>query len=647
MKQLRVVRGSSNANESRWLSGALYQLRPFKLSFIFACSIASTLLMSACGGAGSPENSTPSKPAEVVLSLEVAQTHVLPPEGLRWPNFEAGHLRVVAERDVLILAHLTKGNMLAPNIEAWQGVKLLGRRQLANPEQLPATEGGDKPYATTAWSAVLPANWVAPGLSVRVVDGERALTALVPVSVAPKVDVTLQMLPFVLFGASKDVSGIMNMSDQQRAQASAGMPFSKTHVVEHPIGAFESNYVIIPPVEGLEAYKVSSADSLRSTKYALNHMADIAQVIHAAAGDRWLNRVTYASITMLNSKKEKIWLGSGGVSLPGTGSAASDPTFGYLWHEGGHAMSLGHSGEESSSSPPLYAYAAGSLKGSVWGFDQVNNYFRSTLTTPNSLHATCDGDKAVLWGATFQKDSNGRCYRFDPMQSADDQMGPNAEFPLFSDFNSSRMLQWALNRTHMNDEGNGLKRLDASGNWTSFTPVTEYAAQFGLLGQFPAIISKQLDFIYITHSLAGTKDISQFYKPVRHTGNATAQIDPLDNISLQKINPDQVNGKWMEYDRFCKETGCDFTLKATYQDSTTAYRILRGSSRQSWEPRKWKDDYLNAKSKDSFLQWAVNLPIPASGAKLQKLELLETPTVWAMSPAAIAKAPVAASLVLH
>ncbi len=615
---------------------------------LLVCLIGA-IVASACGGksgSDTADSQTPASSAQgAAVSLEVAQTHVVAPQGLTWPLEEAGDLKTVAARDVLVLAHGASGSLIAPKLEVWQGKVQLGKLALAAPDKLPVSEGGEQPYAKKAWSAVVPGKWVQLGLVVRVVDGARDVTDFVPISVAPEVDVTFQLLPMALFGATKEHASVMGMTDNDRAQAAAGMPFSTTKIVDHPLGSFESSYFIVPPDKGLAAAKVFSSEELKFNDRRRN-ILDFASTIHNASGDRLLNKVNYAGVTMLNSKKERdaYW---GGVAYIWSGVGVGDFSPGLLWHEGGHAMSLSHSPEAALGTPPTYPYAVGSLKGSAWGFDQANNYFRSPLTTPNSFYATCsatDVKRAMRGGQPFQQDANGRCYRFDPMHSAEDAKDPKAVFPLYSDFNSAKMLKWAHSRTRLNAAGTGLERLDAAQAWVPYQPVTKDAGQWGLFSEHPVLLNKQLDLVYVTHSLAGTPDVSQFFNPIRHTGNSVATIDPMDGVSLQKIYPDQINNKWMEYDRYCKNSGCDFTVKATYQDGTTAYRILQGSQRESWKPDVWKAKATDPKDSESFLQWAVNLPVPANGSKIQKLELLNTPKVWGMTTAAIAAAPPLATL---
>lgn len=602
---------------------------------------AAALMVTACGGGGGG-NSTKSNPtspqdAAPSVTLQVAQSHVLPPQGLKWSNDTAGHLRVSAERDTLLLARFGGTPVSAPIVDVVSGSMIVGSYALKPPKQLPPSEGGDEAFSDNTWSLMLPKDKVAPGVALRVREGGRTLSEPVALTVAPKTEVTVQMLAYLLFGAKRDTSGVMQMTDSERTQGGSGMPFTTTRFVDHPIGAFESSYLILPPNGTFTATKALSKDDIGPGG---NIVLDMTWLINEAAGDLPLNRVTFGGQYMLDSAGKRAWVG-GGVAYTGSGVAVGDPSFGLLWHEGGHAMGLGHS--PSDLRDGRYPYEAGSIKGSAWGFDQSKGYFRSPLTTPNSWYAKCDASKAERGGQLFPKDNRGRCYRFDPMHSADDQKDPQATFPLFSDYNVGRMQRWALQRDAIDDANTGFVRVNAAGDWVTWPMATANFAWDGLNAKHPALIGKDMDFVFITHSLAGTALASQFYKPVRHVGNSLQLIDPMDSVQLASIHASNGGQASASYYKYCRMSGCDYTVRATYEGmSTPTYRVLRGSARQWDKPDQWKDKVNDDKQRDSFLMWAINIPAPAGRPKLKKLELLATPMVWSMVPADIASAPVVA-----
>jgi hypothetical protein len=603
-----------------------------------ALILLSTFVLIACGG-GNEKPTSNSQSAEPQVQLQLAQSHVVPPQGLQWPNNTAGHLRISAGRDTLILAKFEGVTVTKPVLEVLQGSSVIGSYLLKPPKDLPMSEGGEGRFDANTWSINLPADKVFPGMAIKVRDGGRTLLMQNEIAVAPKTSVTFQLLSYLLFGAKRDTSGVMAMSDSERAQAAAGMPFTTSSFVDHPIGAFESSYVILPPNGTQAATKASSHNDMGPGG---NILLDMTWLINHAAGDLGLNRMTFAAQYMLKADGTRGWAG-GGVAYTGSGVSTGDPSFGLLWHEGGHALSLGHSPADYKNG--TYPYEAGSLKGSAWGYDQSKGYFRSPLTTPNSWYSNCEGVKAQRGGQLFAKNAQGRCYRFDPMHSAEDQKDPQATFPLFADYNVGRMQRWALQRDAINDSGTGFQRLGADGKWADLPIATKDNAWDGLNGQLPANTGKDMDFVYVTHSTAGTTLASQFYKPVRHIGNGLQLIDPMDSVQLASIHATNGGKASAPYYKYCRMSGCDFTVRLTYEGlADPQYRVLRGSARKWDKPDQWKDNASEEKQRDSFLMWAMNIPTPTGNPRLKKLELLETPKVWSMTPAAIADATVASVL---
>jgi hypothetical protein len=77
-------------------------------------------------------------------------------------------------------------------------------------------------------------------------------------------------------------------------------------------------------------------------------------------------------------------------------------------------------------------------------------------------------------------------------------------------------------------------------------------------------------------------------------------------------------------DWFCKNAGCDYTLKVTFADNSTQHMVVQAGF------RGWFDNALSAGVQDplsesSFKVWAVNVPAVKA---LKLIELLETPEVY-------------------
>ncbi|QDL55539.1 M66 family metalloprotease [Rhodoferax aquaticus] len=580
------------------------------------------------------------------MVIQLAQSHVVPAQGTTWSLANSPRLRVSQGRDALVLVQLNNLRATAPVLELRQGSNLVSSRALNPPAQLPPSEGGDEKFASNMWSVTVPGAEVAEGMSLLVRDGGRELNAPVAVTVAPRTDVTFQLLSFLLFGAPEDASELKAMTADEKAQGVAGMPYTTSTFVRHPLGAFESSFLVLRPDGTHAASKITNADGLSGRD---NPLLDMVWTINDATGDETLQRVTYGSVFMKKANGERKYWG-GGVSWTGSGGAVGDPGFGLLWHEGGHAMSLGHSPADYDGGG--YPYLDGSLKGSAWGYDQSKNYFRAPFTAPDSYYATCQGDKAARGGRSFAKDSRGRCYRFDPMHSADEQKTTKAAFPLFSDYNAARMQRWALGRDKVNAGNTGFMQLNSNGQWVENADASKtynYAWDgFNNKHADPDMLNREWDFVYTTRSLADTPGATEFYPPIRHVGNARKLIDPMVQSELDSIN---AADKKASYYKYCRQSGCDFTVRATYEHpvtraQSTAYRVLRGSGRQSDKPDTWKDDVLVDTSRDSFVWWAIRLPVPAGQPKLIRLELLDTPMVWTRTAHDIRNATVLKTLVL-
>ncbi len=600
------------------------------LALLVAC-------LAACGGGGGGADG----PSVVV---QLAQTHVVPAQGTTWSLANSPHLRVSEGRDALVLVQINNLATTAPVLEVRQGINLVSSRALNPPAQLPPSEGGDEKFAANTWSVTVPGAELTQGISLLVRDGGRDLNAPVAVTVAPRTDVTFQLLPFLLFGAPEYASDLKAMTADQQAQGAAGMPYTTSTFVRHPLGAFETPFLVLRPDGKNAASKITSSDGLKDRD---NPLLDMVWTINDATGDETLARVTYGSIYQKNAAGMRAWYG-GGVAWTGSGGAIGDPGFGLLWHEGGHAMSLGHS--PAAYDGGYYPYVDGSLKGSAWGYDQSKNYFRAPFTTPDSYYATCEGDKAARGGKNFAKDSRGRCYRFDPMHSADVQKTPTAAFPLFSDYNTGLMQRWALGRDRINSGNTGFQSLNSSGQWVDNADASktyDYAWEgFNRKHADPDMLSREWDFVFATRSVAGTYGVTEFYEPIRHVGNARKLIDPMVQSELDSINAG--NNKATYY-KYCRPSGCDYTVRATYKAAgtnveTTAYRVLRGSARQSNKPDTWKTDAYVDTSRDSFVWWAIRLPVPEGKPKLTKLELLDTPMVWSRDATYIRNATVLKTL---
>ena len=160
-------------------------------------------LMTACGGDGGHDRATGDMPRLGSLSLqrlEVAQTHLLP-DGVRvWapptPANASESLHLVGAREALALVQLSAVNAEQPVLEGLIDGRSLGTVPLLPPSQLPATEAGGPAYATDLHSALLPAAWLKPGLSLRAKAANYSAGEARAVEVGADMPFTVRVLPF-------------------------------------------------------------------------------------------------------------------------------------------------------------------------------------------------------------------------------------------------------------------------------------------------------------------------------------------------------------------------------------------------------------------------------------------------------------------
>lgn len=623
--------------------------RPASLLTAFAMAA----MLTACGGGGSSAtdstgNSNTSQSAQSTLGiskLELAQTHVIPPSGLQWQTKDAPAMVLAAQRDTLLLVRFAQSNVSAPVAEIRSGQQLLGKIPLDPPLQLPPSEGADQPYASDTWSATIPAAMVVPGMQVRFVAANQAVSLDQTVAVGPDTNLQVQILPFILFGATEANTGLnfakerlLNMSEAVQKEGAANFPASRTTFSNHPFGVFQSDFLVIPPNAGNPAYAARSKSDIPDTGFLVSVINDTLYQIHQASGDAALNKLSYASVIAADYSKtgtnKLAWIGNG-VSLTGSGIGTGANNFGFFSHEGGHGLGLGHSSPESSATPASFPYLRGSLQGSVWAYNAALRQFRSPLM-PKTAAAFVNCVKN-----NYPLDANQRCYRLDPMDNADGGSDPAFSFPVFSDFNAARMQRWIRQRVRIDTQSpTKFSVWDSSTQkWLPYTPKTEQSGAYQLNNNLPVLLQTPLAQIALTYSYAGTPGASRFYPPVISVSNAIETIDPTDPVQLAKIYPYNLNGQTPPYTWYCHISGCDYTLRVSFSDGSQQYRVLKGGFRKMSAPETFETGISDPNNRKSFQMWAVNVPAPAN-SKVVQLALLDTPKVWSMSAAQVRSASV-------
>ncbi|MDQ1231877.1 hypothetical protein QE379_003303 [Sphingomonas sp. SORGH_AS 879] len=586
-------------------------------------------------GASSGPSSAGALPMTVLsATMEFAQTHVLPAQGITWTSEDrTTNLHLIANRAALAIVRLGATDAVSPSIEALRDGVVLGSVELAPPSAVPSSEGGGPAFATDAWTADLPRNWIAPGTQFIVKAANYAPSAPISPLIGADSSMLLRVLPFYLFGGTEANTQPLWVAQRPNpaieSELAAKWPVANLEVAPHPAGFVSWDHLVISPNDGRPAYVMRNADQEQGGSELLGAVLGILNALRKANGESRTNNQYYASLLPLGAAGTYRWSG-GGLGTVGGGIGAGTFRFGSIFfHEQGHAFGLGHAGHEDG-----YPYPAGSLKGSAWGYDPDRRQFLSPLVpTTASNYAGCARDHEL--------DETGRCYKQDPMQNGAGDQDPSYRFTMFSDFNTARMQRWLEGTTTIGSDGQPLfsgGRIFAQPNgyarWNSLSQAwsplpddnTEDRGLYGVNLNLPVERNLPVYAIVITYSLTATPGVSQIYPVLRFTGNTIRTFDPTN--AQDRADIDIRTGKYRQY---CQNSGCDYTLRVTYSDGSIIHRILKDGFRGFIGA----DRPLPARASDptsdgSFKTWAIN--IPATHA-ISRIELLETPTAWRGMPA--------------
>jgi hypothetical protein len=616
------------------------------------------LTLVACGGksdsdgsATPPSNAGPAGALQMA-SLALAQTHVLPEAGLAWsaptPPNASERLHLVGRRGTLVLVRLSAADAQAPVIEGLRNGNSLGTVPLAAPAQLPATEGGGPAYGSGLHSAMLPEAWVLPGLQLRVRAANYQPGATRSPTIGADMPMTVRVLPFYLFGANDTNSGIpLSQIAAPPAAAAAEMlskwPVSALDIGNHPAGRVSWASVVIAPRNDSSgtaqpAYVVAAADQQKEGYAVMDSVLNVLMRMRTANGEGPLAVQHYAPLVMLGSNGRYVSPGGGlGNSDSGTG----DHTYtGVFIHEQGHAFGMPHQGEAYDAG--RYPYSWGSLNGSAWGFDtRTQEFLPPFMAATSERYSGCTTH--TFAGHARTVDASNRCVKQDPMQSGGGDQALGYRYGTFSDYSTAMMQRHLEGVTTTGTAGahvysggklvrdaafpSGYKRWDGlDATWVNADIATTEGAIYGFDRGLPLQRDVKVHAIAVTLSNAGTAGATQIYPPISYTGNLLQGIDPTSPADRALITSD--TGTYYFY---CRNGGCDYTLRVTYSDGSTRHLLLQGGFRPFNQARGTPAaSASNPLSGDSFKTWVVNVP---GTLAVQKLELLSTPQVWSGMPA--------------
>lgn len=571
-----------------------------------------------------------------IASLELAQTHVLPEAGKSWmpptpPNASSRELHAIGGREALALVRFAVTDANAPILEGiFQGASL-GSVALAPPSALPATEAGGAAYASDLYSARVPAAWMKPGLQLGASAQNYLAGALRSPKIGADVPFTMRILPFYVFGASEATFPLSQTGVAPQSAVDemfAKWPAATLDMSGHPAGKVVWPYMIISPRAGGAAYRITNKDQQHEGYATMSAVLQVLGALRVANGDASLPVQYYAPLIMLNAAGNYAHPGGGlGGGSVGTGDFSYT---GIYIHEAGHAFGIPHVG--SAFDAGEYPYSWGSLNGSLWGFDQVRNEFLATFVPATaSRFANCRND--TFGGLPRPLDGLGRCIKQDPMQSGSGDQAAGYRYATFSDY-STAIKQDYLESKVLPDAAyaSGFKRWDKTAlTWVEQSSATQSSALYGFNENLPvAARNVPVHAIMITYSYAEAGDapvgaanaVSQIYPPLSYIGNRIRYVDPTDPAQLALLaDASGREGRW-----FCKNGGCDYTVRVTYADDTTVHIALNSGFRSWFKPA----DPLAASvsdplSSDSFARWAVHVP---GDKALKRIELLHTPILY-------------------
>lgn len=573
-------------------------------------------------------------PAIAVGSLEVAQTHVLAGGEKTWRLADGGHsLHVVGGRELLALVSFEGTTPGSPVVEAWVDGAMLGSAPLEPPEALPPTEAGGPSYGAGLYGATVAAEWVRPGLSLRVTADGFAASAATELPVGVDSDFDMWTLPFYLFGANDDnsvpIAEAAKPDDASRAELVAKWPIARVNFAQHPAMRVAWPYLVVGPRDSGPAMRVNNKDEQKDGFAVMSGVLGVLGALRDANGEGDTNNHYYAPLMMLNA--QGVYEEPGG-GLGGGSRGTGDVSYGGIFiHEQGHAFGMPHAADAFADG--LYPYAGGSLLGSAWGWDAGRRELLAPFMPPGAEHfADCLTDGA------HQIDREGRCVKQDPMQSGSGDQAPGYKYTMFSDFNAGKIQRYFEGVTTVGDGGvheyeGGVIFVDASSStgyarWDGLerrrVEVTVETVDNGLYGfdrGLPMLRDVPVHAIVFTLANAGDPAASQIYPPLSFTGNLRRQVDPTVAAEREVIVPDTGEVPW-----YCHASGCDTTLRVTYADQSVLHVLVRGGFRPWFDPEGAPEPTTEDPADgDSFRVFGVNVP----GEKaLAKIELLDTPMGW-------------------
>jgi len=526
---------------------------------------------------------------------------------------------LAGNRETLIKAHVANPAMPASPLVQAQ-LSLAGNSltiPLTGPATLPASiphgPGVVEHSTADTFTAIIPAAWVKPGLTVTVTAG--GVSYPVPalnIGAPTKLIMTMTDIHFFELKADDYPAG-------WETELGAKLPVSSLEVRRAADVVFPE--LVMPPRGGFPALRVTSKAQYQTITGMSFDGENDASTNWNVALRRAAGRTTGYSLYYLNKYNVPSEGVAGGFSGVGTGTAASR---GILLHELGHALSLPHWGDNAA-----YPYkgamhgipAPGVYKethaGPTWAFHLPTRAFIPCVTQPNNVDGKPPGT-----------------YKGDPMQGGGSGFQETGYiFNHFSDYSVNAMRTYLENTVVA---WNGTLNSYATWNRTT-NDYTNLRTNNGV--SYP--LQRDQSVISIMASVSGASpSVNMVYPP----------IGPYTTGLIRLFDPTNATDRTDAQSIFAPANGCDVTLRVT-QGGVVKHYMLAASYVPTADPL----------SGASLVTEAVNLP--AANGAITRVDLLLTPDaqinglptspqvlyVWTPAaiptpnPASFAVAPAAAS----
>ncbi len=563
--------------------------------------------------------------------VELAQTHVVPPEGrqMQSPNDVTNHrfktLTLIGQRSALLML-VPSGGSGAPQVRATlAGGRELGPLTMDDPSKLPGTDGGNRKYSTTHYSATLPAEWVQPG-TVLQVSRTGTNTVSVPLTVSRPVAAVLRTWPLFLYGARPDTSRAIH---DMAAASTAGVSWDREYLQRMPFSSFmprtagTMEFGLFPTQPANDenncrpAVAFQNREQMQTTAghdgfYVMNQALRWGEVLRttATANHEDTMHVGYWMPLELLVNGQQITNQGGGLATTGVmrGSGSSDDFAGTFFHELGHGWGVSHTAGMYNDGD--YPYVNGSQAGSAWAYDADRKLFLSPLRDANAT--TCRGTLA----------GDGLCYKNDPMNSGQSPLDDKQfKWGTFSDYSMAIMQ----NTTHvrMNAQydpafpGRVKQWDEATRSFVAYRNDTRWQALYTQMQWDQRVVS----ILGSVSHFNVTPDASRIFIGKPGTGNLPRLFDPAlqSDMDYLKNNVHRANNS-----NYCTtDNGCDYTLQITFADHSVKRVLLPVGHSPSNASAANIAATKNPLAGASFARYAVNLP--ASGSAIVGVKLFNTP----------------------